>query len=100
VNSPVSSGIALLIASLDAGSCSEASWCALLSQTSLTQIVSSSESGTLDDFGQEQHDLDLRAHLSRALPLVVAADDHGAAFVVTARDMTPSEKKTFMRKAR
>lgn len=32
--------------------------------------------------------------------LVVAVDDHGAAFVVTARDMTPSEKKTFARKAR
>jgi len=32
--------------------------------------------------------------------LVVAVDDHGEAFIVTARDMTPGEKKTFVRKAR
>ncbi|NUT52247.1 MAG: BrnT family toxin [Saccharothrix sp.] len=31
---------------------------------------------------------------------VVAADDSGEAFIVTARDMTPGEKKTFLRKAR
>jgi hypothetical protein len=31
---------------------------------------------------------------------VVAVDDHGEAFIVTARDMTPGEKKTFRRKAR
>ena len=31
---------------------------------------------------------------------VVAVDDHGEAFVVTAREMTPNEKKTFQRKAR
>jgi uncharacterized protein len=31
---------------------------------------------------------------------VVAVDDQGEAFVVTARDMTPNEKKTFQRKAR
>jgi uncharacterized protein len=32
--------------------------------------------------------------------LVVAVDDQGEAFIVTARDMKPSEKKTFQRKAR
>ncbi|MCE6994319.1 DUF4258 domain-containing protein [Saccharothrix sp. S26] len=31
---------------------------------------------------------------------VVAVDDEGEAFVVTARDMTSDEKKTFQRKAR
>jgi uncharacterized protein len=33
-------------------------------------------------------------------PLVVAVDEDGQAFVVTARDMTDAEKKTFRRKAR
>ena len=32
--------------------------------------------------------------------LVVAVDDQGEAFIVTARDMKLSEKKTFQRKAR
>ena len=32
--------------------------------------------------------------------LVVARLDHDEAFVITARDMTSSEKKTFQRKAR
>lgn len=31
---------------------------------------------------------------------VVAVEDDGEAFVVTAREMTPNEKKTFQRKAR
>jgi hypothetical protein len=30
----------------------------------------------------------------------LATDDHVEAFIVTARDMTLSEKKTFLRKAR
>jgi hypothetical protein len=40
-----------------------------------------------------------RTYAGRYL-LVVAIDDHGEAFIVTARDMTPGEKKTFLRKAR
>jgi uncharacterized protein len=40
-----------------------------------------------------------RTYAGRYL-FVVAADDNGEAFIVTARDMTPSEKKTFQRKAR
>jgi hypothetical protein len=40
-----------------------------------------------------------RTHAGRYL-FVVAVDDHGEAFIVTARDMTPGEKKTFRRKAR
>jgi hypothetical protein len=32
--------------------------------------------------------------------LVVAVDEDGQAFIVTARDMTDAEKKTFRRKAR
>jgi hypothetical protein len=40
-----------------------------------------------------------RTYAGRYL-LVVAVDDHGEAFVVTARDMTSNEKKTFLRKAR
>ncbi|WP_034269603.1 hypothetical protein [Haloechinothrix halophila] len=32
--------------------------------------------------------------------LVVAVDDDGEAFIVTARDMTDREKRTFKRKAR
>jgi uncharacterized protein len=32
--------------------------------------------------------------------LVVAVDEDGEAFIVTARDMTDAEKKTFRRKAR
>ncbi len=40
-----------------------------------------------------------RTYAGRYL-LVVAVDDHGEAFVVTAREMTPNEKKTFQRKAR
>lgn len=40
-----------------------------------------------------------RIHAGRYL-FVVAADDDGDAFIVTARDMTPSERKTFQRKAR
>jgi hypothetical protein len=32
--------------------------------------------------------------------LVVAVEDAGEAFIVTARDMTPNEKKTFQRMAR
>jgi hypothetical protein len=32
--------------------------------------------------------------------LLVAVEDHGEAFVVTAREMTSNEKKTFQRKAR
>lgn len=40
-----------------------------------------------------------RKHAGRYL-FVVAVDDHGEAFIVTARDMTPGEKKTFRRKAR
>lgn len=39
-----------------------------------------------------------RTYAGRYL-LVVAVDDHGEAFVVTAREMTPNEKKTFQRKA-
>ncbi|MGH3860103.1 hypothetical protein [Actinokineospora sp.] len=39
-----------------------------------------------------------RTYAGRYL-FVVAADDDGEAFVVTARDMTPGEKKTFQRKA-
>jgi uncharacterized protein len=33
-------------------------------------------------------------------PLAVAVDDGGAAFIVTARDTTDREKRTFKRKAR
>ena len=40
-----------------------------------------------------------RTYAGRHL-LVVAVDDNGEAFVVTARDMTEAEKKTFRRKAR
>lgn len=40
-----------------------------------------------------------RTHAGRYL-FVVAVDDHGEAFVVTARDMTLGEKRTFRRKAR
>jgi uncharacterized DUF497 family protein len=40
-----------------------------------------------------------RTYAGRYL-FVVAAEDNGEAFIVTARDMTPSEKKTFQRKAR
>ncbi len=40
-----------------------------------------------------------RTYAGRCL-LVVAVDDHGEAFVVTVRDMTSNEKKTFRRKAR
>jgi|SRR5580698_10101444 hypothetical protein len=40
-----------------------------------------------------------RTHAGRYL-LVVALDGDGEAFVVTARDMTDAEKKTFRRKAR
>lgn len=40
-----------------------------------------------------------RTYAGRYL-LVVAVEDEGEAFIVTARDMTPSEKKTFQRKAR
>jgi uncharacterized DUF497 family protein len=40
-----------------------------------------------------------RTYAGRHL-LVVVVDDHGEAFVVTARDMTPGETKTFTRKAR
>ncbi|MFI9007379.1 hypothetical protein ACIGNX_09145 [Actinosynnema sp. NPDC053489] len=40
-----------------------------------------------------------RTYAGRYL-LVVAVDDGGAAFIVTARDMTAGEKKTFQRKAR
>jgi uncharacterized protein len=40
-----------------------------------------------------------RAHAGRYL-LVVAIDENGAAFIVTARDMTDAEKRTFRRKAR
>lgn len=32
--------------------------------------------------------------------LVVAVEDEGEAFIVTAREMTPSEKKIFQKKAR
>jgi hypothetical protein len=39
-----------------------------------------------------------RTYAGRYL-LVVAVEDHGDAFVVTARDMNPGEKKTFQRKA-
>jgi hypothetical protein len=40
-----------------------------------------------------------RTYAGRYL-VVVVVDDQGEAFVVTARDMTPGEKKTFHRKAR
>lgn len=40
-----------------------------------------------------------RTYAGRYL-FVVAAEDDGEAFIVTARDMTPSEKKTFQGKAR
>ena len=40
-----------------------------------------------------------QTHAGRHL-LVVAVDEGGQAFVVTARDMTDAEKKTFRRKAR
>ena len=40
-----------------------------------------------------------RTYAGRYL-LVVAIDESGAAFIVTARDMTDAEKKTFRRKAR
>jgi uncharacterized protein len=40
-----------------------------------------------------------RTYTGRYL-LVVAIDENGAAFVVTARNMTDAEKKTFRRKAR
>jgi hypothetical protein len=40
-----------------------------------------------------------RTYAGRYL-FVVAVEDHGEAFIVTARDMTPGEKKTFLRKAR
>jgi hypothetical protein len=40
-----------------------------------------------------------RTYAGRYL-LVVAIDENGAAFIVTARDMTDAEKKTFRRKAR
>ncbi len=39
-----------------------------------------------------------RTHAGRYL-FVVAVDDHGEAFVVTARDMTTGEKRTYQRKA-
>ena len=39
-----------------------------------------------------------RTYAGRYL-LVVAVDDDGKAFIVTARDMTLAEKKTFQRKA-
>lgn len=43
-----------------------------------------------------------RTYAGRHLLVVAvpAKDNHDAAFIVTARDMTPSEKKAFMRKAR
>jgi len=40
-----------------------------------------------------------RTYAGRHL-FVVAVEDHGEAFVVTARDMDNGEKKTFQRKAR
>jgi hypothetical protein len=40
-----------------------------------------------------------RTYAGRYL-LVVATEGHDEAFIVTARDMTPGEKKTFQRKAR
>jgi len=40
-----------------------------------------------------------RTYAGRYL-LVVARPDHDEAFIITARDMTSSEKKTFQRKAR
>ena len=40
-----------------------------------------------------------RTYAGRYL-LVVAIDEGGEAFIVTARDMTDAEKKTFRRKAR
>ena len=40
-----------------------------------------------------------RTYAGRYLP-VVSIDENGAAFIVTARDMTDAEKKTFRRKAR
>ena len=40
-----------------------------------------------------------RTYAGRYL-LVVAIDENGAAFIVTARDMTDAEKRTFRRKAR
>jgi hypothetical protein len=42
VNSPVSIGRARPIAARVSGSCGEAAWCAALSQTSVTQMTSSS----------------------------------------------------------
>lgn len=32
--------------------------------------------------------------------MIVAIDDHGEAFIITARDMTKREKQLFQRKAR
>jgi alkylhydroperoxidase family enzyme len=46
VNSPVSIGIALPMASWTSGRCSDASWCPLVCQISKTQMVSSSVSQT------------------------------------------------------
>jgi hypothetical protein len=40
-----------------------------------------------------------RTYAGRYL-LIVAADDDGEAFIVTARDMTDAEKKSFRKKAR
>jgi uncharacterized protein len=40
-----------------------------------------------------------RTYAGRHL-LVVVIDENGAAFIVTARDMTDAEKRTFRRKAR
>ena len=40
-----------------------------------------------------------RTYAGRYL-LVVAIDENGTAFIVTARDMTDAEKRTFRRKAR
>lgn len=47
VNSPVSIGIAAATAALVSGRCSEASWCSLLSHTSVTQTRSGWLSATL-----------------------------------------------------
>ena len=40
-----------------------------------------------------------RTYAGRYL-LVAAIDENGAAFIVTARDMTDAEKRTFRRKTR
>src|SRR5262249_32950708 len=53
-----------------------------------------------EPLGDAQSDPEMTAKALRIASIVVAVDDHGEAFIVTVRDMTAGEKKTFRRKAR